>query len=53
MILKIIGIFVLLVILFFVYEIHRAPMMPDDYDEDLTDVIKDEEDQTETDHTIQ
>ena len=53
MILKIIEIFVLLVILFFVYEIHRAPMMPDDYDEDLTDVIKDEEDQTETDHTIQ
>ena len=53
MILKIIEIFVLLVILFFAWEIHRAPMMPDDYDEDLTDVIKDEEDQTETDHTIQ
>lgn len=50
---KILGIFVLLLIVYFAWEIHRAPMMPDDYEEDLTDVIKDEEDKTETDHTIQ
>lgn len=53
MILKIIGIFVLLVILFFVYEIHRAPTVPDDYEEDITNVIKNKEDKVETDHTIQ
>lgn len=53
MILKIIGICVLILILFFAWEIHRATMMPDDYEEDLTDVIKDKEDKVETDHTIQ
>lgn len=48
----ILGIYLLLLIVYFAWEIHRAPMMSDDYDEDLTDVIKDEEDKTETDHTI-
>ena len=53
MILKIIGIFWLLMIIFFLYEIHRAPVMPDDYEEDITNVIKNKENKVETDHTVQ
>lgn len=51
--LKIIGIILLLAMIYFAWEIHRAPMMPDDYEEDLTNVIKDKEDKVETNHTIQ
>lgn len=53
MILKIVGIFVLLLIIYFAWEIHRAPTVPDDYEEDITNVIKNKEDKVETDHTIQ
>lgn len=53
MILKIVGIFVLLLIIYFAWEIHRAPMMPDDYEEDITNVIKTKENKVETDHTVQ
>ena len=51
--LKIIGIILLLAMIYFAWEIHRVPMMPDDYEEDLTNVIKDKEDKVETDHTVQ
>lgn len=51
--LKIIGIILLLAMIYFAWEIHRAPMMPDDYEEDITNVIKTKENKVETDHTVQ